>query len=314
VFSVIDASAFEILRYVPPAVLRVGMVHDTLPSAVNLIRIYRNYIDQVTVVARILLEDVERCAPGMPATYLQHGVPMAAIGKMRDPNPSDPLKLIFYGRFHQDSKRVRIFPEMVAALQRRGIPFRWTLHGSGIEEPFLRRSFEREIARGQIVFSAPVDYRALPEIVRQHDIYILASAHEGGPLTLLESMALGLVPVCGEIPCLIQEVIDASNGFRVPFQDAEAYARAIEILHRNRERLESMSQAARSTIQQNFSATAMARRYIEFVQRHTTGSTMAWPRDIQAAPMLEQNPWRYTAVGRIWRRVGKRVKAARLAS
>ena len=47
--------------------------------------------------------------------------------------------------------------------------------------------------------SSPVSRDQLFPLVRQHDVFIMASEIEGGPLTLLEAMALGLVPICNDI-------------------------------------------------------------------------------------------------------------------
>ena len=182
----------------------------------------------------------------------------------------------------------------------------WTIQGYGPEEQFLKRSLASDIQNRRVVFSQPVSYDELPRIIQNHDVYMLASTNEGGPLALLESMSLGLVPVCGDIPCLIQEVITTENGFRVPRGNPHAYAEAVFKLHRDRKLLESMSQAAKKTITCDFSSEAMARRYITFLQTLPAPTKCpVWIKQIQPQPVLGQSKFRYCILARKVRRIIK---------
>jgi glycosyltransferase involved in cell wall biosynthesis len=286
VFAVLGMEAFEVLRYLPPGVARIGIFHDrAVQPQVNGPK-FRHTLDHLVVVASYLREDIHRLDPQFPCTYLAHGIPIPKETPPRSPNFKDPLRLLYYGRFENSSKGVRLFPEIATALKRRQIPFVWTLHGSGPEEEFLKNAFAEDIQTGQVIFSKTVKYAELPERIRSHDIYLLASTNEGGPLTLLESMALGLVPVCGDIPCLVQEVITAQNGFRVRRDDPEAYAEAIDALHKDRGQLERFSADARRTITEHFSSEAMAERYLAFLKSLPVGGEVHWPARIRPRPIL----------------------------
>ena len=307
VFAILGAESFEFLRYLPAGVLRIGVFHDRLSPPHIFGPRYRRVLDHLVVVAPYLKEAMRKVDPDLPCTYLVHGVPISSAAP-RSPNLKDPLRLLYYGRLENISKGVRIFPEIVTALKRRQIPFAWTIHGYGPEEQFLKEALALDVQQGQVRFSQPVGYEKLPEIIRNHDVYLLASTNEGGPLTLLESMSLGLVPVCGDIPSLIQEVITVENGFRVPRDEPDAYAAAIFKLHTDRKLLESMSQASKITITTEFSAEAMARRYICFLQSlpaATKGST--WMKRIRPRPVLSQSGLRYGILGRKVRRMMKKL-------
>jgi glycosyltransferase involved in cell wall biosynthesis len=285
VFAVLGGQAFETLRYLPAGVARIGIFHDRAVCPHITAPLYRQTLDHLVLVAPYLREVMRQIDPQFPCTYLAHGIPLPTEPP-RNPNPDGPLRLLYYGRFENASKGVRLFPEIAAALKRRKIPFVWTLHGGGPDEDFLRSAFAHEIQGGEVVFSQPVKYAELPGLIRKHDIYLLASTNEGGPLTLLESMALGLAPVCGDIPCLIQEVINPQNGFRVPRDNPEAYADAIAALDRDRHLLEQFSAAARETITRQFSSQAMGERYVAFLKTLPAGKSVAWPSRIRPRPIL----------------------------
>lgn len=308
VFAVLGPESFEMLRYLPKNVARIGVFHDRAIQPAIFGARYRETLDHVVVVAAYLRDDLLQADPQFPCTYLAHGIPLPKGGLSRTkPDASAPLRLLFYGRFDNVSKGVRLFPEIAAALKRRQIPFCWTIHGCGPEEEFLKAALADDVLAGRVRFSAPVSYDQLPQLVRQHDVYLLSSINEGGPLTLLESMALGLVPVCGDIPCLVQEVITTANGFRVPRHDPDAYSQAIARLHADRGLLEQMSSAARATISSDFSDEAMARRYVSLLESHSWSSPdVTWGEKIRVRPILGAHPF-YFGAGMKWlRRVWKK--------
>jgi glycosyltransferase involved in cell wall biosynthesis len=286
VIANIGADAYEVLRYVPAGVTRVGVVHDLAMRPDILIPAYQENLDGVAVVNRHLVKDVLKAGPAVVCQYLAHGIPIATHLPSRSPNPGQPLKIIFFGRL-EPGKGTRLFPRIVAALNKRGIPFQWTIHGEGSEETFLRERLADEITAGHVVLSAKLPREEVFSLVRRHDVFLMASQLEGGPLTLLEAMSLGLVPIGNDIPCLVQEVIREENGFRVSAHpDPQEYADAIATLHNDRDRLERMSAVARETITSQYSIEAMARRYLDFIASVSkVPSDDAWPAQIHPQPI-----------------------------
>ncbi|MFZ4683847.1 MAG: glycosyltransferase, partial [Terrimicrobiaceae bacterium] len=148
--------------------------------------------------------------------------------------------------------------------------------------------------------------------IAAHDVYMLASTHETGPLTLLEGMKGGLVPICGNIPCLVDEVIrDGQNGFLVPQDDPKAYVDAILRLHQDRPLLERLSAAAREIAATHYSEEAMADRYLGFIAKHIDlkkSRTADWPEAIDGGSRLLQGP-RHARPLRFLRRIVKKARA-----
>jgi glycosyltransferase involved in cell wall biosynthesis len=287
VFAVIGTEALELLRYLPHGIFRVTMIHDHYPPLYNELPVYCGFYDHVVAVAANIAAHIREHYPSIPCSYLRHGVFLNPPERIRIANQGDPLKIIYFGRLEHSAKRVRIFPQIWSELKRAGIPFKWTIHGSGPDEQFLREHLAEAERAGEVIFSKPVPHDQLGAIIRQHDVYLLTSVHEAGPLTLVEAMGYGLVPVCADIPCLLQELIAPSNGFKIKPDDASAYAAAIVRLHKNREMLESFSKEARLTVEKDFSEVAMAERYLEFVRSHGPRTPYpSWKEQIKIEPML----------------------------
>jgi glycosyltransferase involved in cell wall biosynthesis len=306
VFAVLGRESFEILRYLPDSVLRVGMLHDHTNDVYSLVEDYASHFDLLVVVSAHIYSHVRNHYPEVSVLYLQHGVPLPKWENVRKAS-GGPLRIIFFGRLQESQKRVRIFPKIYRSLKQRNVEFHWRIHGIGPEESYLRNELSMGIENGDISFSKPVQHEGLTEIISPNDIYLLTSAHEAGPLTLLEGMAHGLVPVCGDIPCLVSEVITPRVGFRVPYSDAEAYADSIAQLARDRDQLEAMSRCALDRIDKSFSAEAMAKRYIAAIQdRLPRSGNGLWSAEIHPKSIIGlRNRFLFSPSGRLLRRLRK---------
>jgi glycosyltransferase involved in cell wall biosynthesis len=308
VMSFLSVESYEVLRYVPPGVLRIGVVLDMAVRPRTFVPQYAHVMDHVVVIAHYLVNEIVQAEKHPPVTHIQLGIPIPADIAPRESNPCAPLRLIYYGRLENESKGVRIFPQIAAALKKRGVPYVWTIQGTGPEEDFLRQALAGEIQEGTVRFATPVSQELLLSVIRSHDIYVLTSTNEGGPLTLLEAMALGLVPVCGDIPALVQDVINSDNGFRVPRDEADAYAEKISKLNADRDMFERMSAAATRTITANFSNESMARRYAQlFDSLLKPNASRIWPETITPIGLSGTAVFS-SRFGRSLRRIAKRIR------
>ena len=101
------------------------------------------------------------------------------------------------------------------------------------------------------------------EVYAAHDLFLLTSAFEGLPLSMLEAMGQGCVPVVADLASGISEVIQHGvNGFRCPQGDAAAYARCLRTLHDAHEVREQMALRAWETVEARFRLETMADRYV----------------------------------------------------
>lgn len=89
----------------------------------------------------------------------------------------------------------------------------------------------------------------LPSILRGCGILLFPSRSEGYPLSLVEAMACGLVPVASAIPGVVDVVEDGECGTLSPSGDWEAMADSILRLQADPARLEAMGRAARRRVE-----------------------------------------------------------------
>ena len=93
------------------------------------------------------------------------------------------------------------------------------------------------------------------------DVFVLPSRLEGIPRCLMEAMAAGVPVIASDIPGCNDLVIDHETGILFPVNDAQALAEKVRELAVNHALRGSLAKAAREFVEQNFSATRMAREY-----------------------------------------------------
>ena len=84
------------------------------------------------------------------------------------------------------------------------------------------------------------------EEMAAHDVFVFPSLFEGFGLVLLEAMAMGLPIITTANTAGPDLITDGAEGFIVPIRDSAAIAEKLECLHRDPERLASMSRQART--------------------------------------------------------------------
>jgi glycosyltransferase involved in cell wall biosynthesis len=309
VVSTLGAVSFEVLRYLPSGIFRVGMGQSDDPIVYDMMRHYTPWMDLAVMVSMTMKQKAEAMQEfaRLPTAYLPYGVPMSPEVKMAQACSHRPLRILYLGRLDREQKRAHLFPQIWEQLKASGIPCHWTIAGDGTEKNTLERAMQN--APGQIVsFPGQIPYARVPELLREHDIFLLASDYEGLPLSLLEAMGGGLVPVVSQLPSGIPEVVDAGNGMLVPVDDVAGYARAIIHLHGHRDELAAKSAAARARVQTEFSVAAMTDRWLAAFPKPFP-AIGAWSRDWNIkAPLPARHPFYFSPPVRMLRRLAAKTR------
>jgi glycosyltransferase involved in cell wall biosynthesis len=310
VVSTLGAVSFEVLRYLPEGIFRIGMGQSDDPLVYDMMRHYAPWMDLLAVVSSAMklkaaaMPEFAR----VPVAYLPYGVPMSTEAELPVRNGSTPLRILYLGRLHREQKRVHLFPEILRQLCAGKIPFHWTIAGDGEERRFLEEQLKPVLPGQTVSFAGSVPYSGVPTLLREHDVLLLASDYEGLPLSLLEAMGHGLVPVVSDLKSGIPEVVDATNGILVPVSDVAGYARAIIHLHGHRDKLAAKSAAARARVQKEFSVAAMTDRWLAILPKKNP-VIGKWPQRWKiSAPLVAKNPLHFSAPMRVLRRAAARLR------
>lgn len=181
-----------------------------------------------------------------PVRTIENGAPPPLARGASVRTRSEPLRILFAGRFEQETKRVLDVVELAAEIGRRGTPYRLTMVGDGP----ARGSVEARIRetgvedRVEILGYAPRE-RLLADLLPAADLLFLPSATEAGPLVPLEAMSRGVVPVVASFPGLedLSWFRQGETARSFPCGEISRAADVVAELDANRERLGVMSRA-----------------------------------------------------------------------
>jgi glycosyltransferase involved in cell wall biosynthesis len=175
-------------------------------------------------------------------------------------SPSEHLEIVCVAHF-RPGKRHGDLIEALALLRERGAAARCVLIGEGV-----RRSRVEALVRERRL-DGSVEFAGLrsPEQVRQAlslaGVFVLPSASEGSPMSVLEAMAAGLPVVATDVPGTREVVVPGSTGILVPPEDPAALADALERLHGDPALRAGMGDAARARAERRFSIAQAVERH-----------------------------------------------------
>jgi glycosyltransferase involved in cell wall biosynthesis len=304
VVSCLGAISFEVLRYLPAGVSRVGMVQSHDPGVYAMVRRYAAHLDLMAGVSKVVKETLEAMPEfeHMPVRYLPYGVPMPEKAAPSSPDSGASLRILYLGRLEQEQKRVRLFPQILEQLKSSGIPFHWTIAGEGPEKSFLQSAMQSASRKQTVRFPGAILYQDVPQLLAAHNVFLLASDYEGLPLSLLEAMGYGLVPVVSDLASGIREVVDETSGKRVAPDNLPAYAEAIIWLHEHRDEMSRLSQNAQARVRREFSVGAMTDRWLEALPPPPKAS-VDWPHQRSiSAPLGSSRKLQFSPPARMLRR------------
>jgi glycosyltransferase involved in cell wall biosynthesis len=208
-------------------------------------------------------EDVGGDVAGAEAAGMEAAGMKAAGADAADAEAGRPLRIVFAGRL-VDAKGVRDLYPIHELLRSRGIAADWTIIGRGPLKEFLLDQWKAE---SHVRFASPDSNKEVMEIMSRQDIFLLPTRFEGSPVTILEALSCGLVPVVSDLPGGISEIVSEDIGKRVPIGDTDGFAIAIQGLHQHRQLLKELSINCRKLAEQRFDISKTADDYFGLFRR-----------------------------------------------
>jgi len=193
---------------------------------------------------------------------IPNGVDLDRFSPIEKAESSDMLRLATVGRLSV-TKRVEILIDAARILHNDGCNIHFTIVGGGKFEQKLRQIVSESNLSDIVEMTGRIEAEKMPQMYRQHDIFVSASMQEGMSNAMLEAMASGLPIVTTR--CEGVEELIKDNGFIVENAQAEQIAEAVKRLAEDRETYRYMSIAARQQAEK-FSWNSVAERYLKIYE------------------------------------------------
>ena len=159
----------------------------------------------------------------------------------------------------EEVKGHEYFIEAADILFRRGVKARFYIAGTGSCEEKLKEKVKSLNRQEQIIFTGFI--KDVDRLMAITDVQANASyGTEATSLALLEGMSLGIPAVVSDFGGNPGVIKDGVNGFVVPKCDAKSLADKIELLLKDEDIYDEMSDGARKIFRNTFTSAAMTRQ------------------------------------------------------
>lgn len=257
-----DFIEMVLLSVVDPRRTVVQILHGDYDYYYDLAATHEPLVDAFVAYSRTVYDTLRRRLPHRAETifHLPYGIPLPDAVRRR---AAGPLRLIFAGRL-DEAKGIADLPVIDRLLREAGVAVTWTVIGSGPGGEGLRAAWAAAPPVRWIPNATSAE--VLAECA-QHDVFVLPTHAEGLSVATVEAMSAGLVPVVSDLPCMEELVEDGVTGLRAPARTPPAFAEAIAALAGDRDRLETLSAAARQCAVDRFDVCARAGAYQQLYAR-----------------------------------------------
>lgn len=214
----------------------VFFLHGDYDYYFNLAIKFNSWIDQYICVSEgiantlkiHLIKDIER------VNYLRFPVPNVTSTIQKD---SD-FNIVFVGRC-DESKGYHLLPTINRILIGRGITPKWHIIGSESLDSKRQSIWDNT----NVFFYGEISNVMVTEILSRSKVFVLPSYAEGMPVSLVEAMKCGTVPVINNLNSGIRElVIENYTGYLITNNEVSGYADKLEYVYRNELLLRGMSE------------------------------------------------------------------------
>jgi glycosyltransferase involved in cell wall biosynthesis len=197
--------------------------------------------------------------PELDIKVIPNGIDTAKFHPTQKQALEKPLRLLTVCRLIS-RKRIDLLIRAAACARELGLDVRLDIAGEGNLMKQLQTLAKELNISENVVFMGRVPAEQMPQVYRQHDVFIMSSAHEGMSNAMLEAMASGLPIVTTK--CEGVDELVADNGIVVEENTGQAIALGIRKLVDEPEIHKRMSAAARAKAEK-FGWKSVSQQYLD---------------------------------------------------
>ncbi len=212
----------------------VQLLHGDYDYYYELAKKHRNAVDKFITVADSIAKKLRVIIPQrqQDISYLRFPVPENACSAKK----CSEYSIVFVGRCTKE-KGYDLLPGIAVSLTDMEVLLKWHIVG----EPNESMKLFPWDNRINVTFHGSLKNEAVNELLCGMHFFILPSLAEGMPVTLIEAMKAGVIPLVNDLPGGIQElVINDDSGYRIKDNLLTGYAEKIRLMFDNPVMIERM--------------------------------------------------------------------------
>ena len=274
-------------------------------------------LSAVVAVSKYLQAAVAQSAAQPPLLLRRIGCGVPLTCEVASP-PTNVFRLVYVGRLEEEQKRISEVARALCMVANQNSAVEAWIVGEGSGRPAVEAIIQASgVDPQRVKLLGRVDVARIYLVLRDCHALVLLSDYEGLPVSVLEAMSAGVVPICLDIRSGIHEAIQPGvNGLIVQDRQTDFYA-AVQTLQGDPALWSKLSANARATVRENFSEEICTAAWVELLGslgKSQRLGRLKMPRRFRLPPVnpkfgLQDNrPSLWQQVWRGFRRFGGRCK------
>lgn len=213
----------------------VQFLHGDYEYYYQLAERHEKWIDSFVCVSASISENLKKRIPERSTDihYLRFPVPEIKYAR----EESQTLQLVFIGRC-EEAKGYHILPFIDVALQQKKIYAHWHIAGPGSD----LQEAQFQWKNSQVSFYGNLSQPEITSLLLQSTVFVLPSYAEGMPVSIVEAMKAGVIPVVNDLKGGLQELImNDVTGYLISDNSIALYAECLLKIASDPEKREKLS-------------------------------------------------------------------------
>ncbi len=215
------------------------VVHGNYDYYYNLAGLHEQVINKFIAINPVIFHNLQKLLPARKEDVVQcyFPVPEQSPGQI---GTASQLRIVFIaGNIHDKNKNLQLVLQIIHSLP--ASDFIFTIVGMKDKDVEIAAQYKTSVH-----FTGFISDNALNKVLQAQDCFILPSFNEGLPVSLVECMKRGIVPLVSYWGGGADElVIEGETGFRFEPENAVGYADRLQKLQVDRDMLRQVSLNAR---------------------------------------------------------------------
>lgn len=208
---------------------------------------------------------------------------------MRPAEPAGPVfRLVFVGRLVEEAKRISDVTNALCSVAQRIRRLEAWIVGEGPERGAVEKIIREKGMGGRVKLLGRVDSAQIYDVLAQCQGFVLLSDYEGLPISMLEAMATGVVPICLDTRSGVREAIEHDVNGLIVKDRASDFFTAVRDLQGDPLKWRKLSLAARDTVRRRFSIAGCAHQWVDLL--HELNGQGSVRSDFRAPRLLRLPP------------------------
>lgn len=246
----------------------VCILHNDDDFHLKLIDVFASDNEQYNVsaivgVSKMLTEIIKKkISQNVRVEFLPYGAPVPQSKSILQEN--DNLKLVYIGRMMEKQKRISDVAKAFCSVAKEIPGTECVLYGSGEDLSNVLAIINKDGKGLPVKYGGNLETSEVQQHLQQNHVFVLLSDYEGLPISLMEAMACGLVPVCSNIRSGMQELITQNEtGFLVDDRDS-SFINTIKKIKSDYKLWQKISLAARQKIVTEYAEDICNKKWLTF--------------------------------------------------